>query len=194
MQLIWDRVHILDIINTRSLDFNRQVLIYKQFKLLPGDSLLIACMYKSHPEHDMLGDLSSDENEKCTFATAFASEIISTNYTHIVGVGYPVEEGQPLKNAFLGPIPYGEDTFFLDPSWATFAPTIDEVYFKSMKDYQKNICKLVVRDLVDFPTYTSSEYNITAMLSMIIAFNFLLLFGLNTSMDKNIFHQMWWAN
>ncbi len=172
LQLIRDGLHIRDIYKTLSYDVNLQVPIYKPWKLLPGDSLLLTCTYTPDTENDVLGGLSSEEemcNALLMFTPPGASKATSSD---IRVVGYPVEEGQPLKKSFLGPVPDGEEELYLDPSLATFSPRDEEEHFESIKNHRLNVCELAIRDQLYVPKYSFAEYNITAMLTMIIAFAF----------------------
>ena len=170
LQLIRDGVHILDVFNSLSYDFHLQTPTYKLWKLLPGDSLLMTCTYRPHPERDIYGGLAS-EDEMCVSVIGFVTPQNST-WDQILGVGYPVEKGQPLNKAFLGTIPDGEDRHTLDSSFATFSPSFEEENFVPIKNHRYNTCEVAVRDSLQLPVYTFAEYNITAMITLIVTFCF----------------------
>ena len=176
LQLIRDGIHILDVFNTMSYDYDRQVLNFNRWKLLPGDSLLMTCTYKPHPEHDIRGG-STTEDEICTASLGLlAPQESIVTFEDMVAVGYPVPKGDQLKNTFLGAVSDG-DPHTLDPSFATFSPSYEEEHFKPIKDHRTNFCELAIRDEFYLPVYSFSEYNITSMLTMIVAFLFCALCG-----------------
>lgn len=164
LKLIRDGVHIMDVFKTISFDFDNQVPIYKQWKFLPGDSLLLTCNYKAAP--DSVG-LFSDE-AMCGYTILFVdSEEAPVSINAISPVRYPMEPDREPNSARLGLLYINDNTSVLE-----FTPKQDRVYFEPIENHRLNLCDLAIRQKVKVPVYSFGEFNITAMVTMMVTFFF----------------------
>ena len=166
LQLIRDGVHILDVFKTLSFDFDNQVPMYKQWKFLPGDSLLMTCNFLENPYNYV----PSYEEEVCGYTLIFIdSEDSMMRIKKISAINYSVSEES--NSASLGSL-YLFDDGNANSATMTITPEKDREYFEPIENHRFNICDLALRHIGKVPVYSFAEYNITAMVSLIVTFFF----------------------
>lgn len=165
LQLIRNGIHILDVFKTLSFDFDKQVPIFKQWKLLPGDSLLMTCTYGANPEQ------ISHVDEICAYDIVYViPQDATATIEQITATRYSVEDNS-MNSAFLGPLLIRGN----DSSLETFTPENEEEHFEPIK--KTNICEMFARDTFYLPVYTFAEYNLTAMITLMLSFCFCYFLG-----------------
>jgi hypothetical protein len=170
LEHIRNGTHVQNIFDTKSYDFNKETPTRKRYKLMPGDALLMTCVYRPLPDRDLVGGYHADA-EMCVFGMAVAPKIPGYD----IGIGFMVRpEDSDYRNTYAGEIPEA----FVNPPYeiAQFSPLPSRRGgYKSLKRHRENLCELVIRDDVNFPKTHSSDPGITASLVIIGAFFFVYL-------------------
>ncbi|CAB9520124.1 DBH-like monooxygenase protein [Seminavis robusta] len=162
LQLIRDGVHVMDVFDTLSFDFNSQQPKLKMWKYLPGDALIITCIYEPHKDKPIYGGQSDNDEEMCTVFLAMTPPV--PGYDRALGIATPAD--QAFANAYVG-----QGLGFNDnrTEEAIYAPTYkDTREFKPLQDHRTDLCALGVHDMLHASEIRLSDPGINIALYLIL--------------------------
>lgn len=185
VKLIRNGTHVMDVYNHKSYDFDRQTPEYTRWRLLPGDALIVSCVFKPLVDRTVVGGYKTTD-EMCSFHAGWAPHV--PQYGR--GMGLAVVEGQPFGNTHAGEIK-GLAARHLPYKEYKYPPVPKNAHdFKPLADHKKNICSTFVSEnlAINPPSYADpaiyaqfviiSAFVVVALLSS----NKLLgLMGINTA-------------
>jgi len=154
LQLIRNGENILDVYDYRSYDFDLQAPNLKRWRMLPGDAMVVTCIFRPNKFTDIIGGLRT-EDEMCNWAIGFSPEL--PNYRS--GVGYLVTPDEPFKKSFIGNVPNTTRGLYMPEEMAPFKP--DPRGWVDLRDYREDFCYKAIRDeanLLDFHWGDASVY------------------------------------
>ncbi|KAL7536966.1 hypothetical protein ACHAXR_008856, partial [Thalassiosira sp. AJA248-18] len=156
LQLIRDGENILDVYDYRSYDFNMQAPNLKRWRILPGDAMVVTCIFKPNKDTDIVGGLRT-EDEMCNFAIGFSPEL--PNYRS--GVGYLVKPDEPFRKSFIGNVPNTTRGLYMPEDLAPFAP--DKRGWVDLRDYREDYCEMAIRDETSLFSFNWGDANVYAL-------------------------------
>lgn len=163
LQLIRNGENILDVYDYRSYDFDLQAPNLKRWRMLPGDAMVVTCIFKPNKYTDIVGGLRT-EDEMCNWAIGFSPEL--PNYRS--GVGYLVSPDEPFKNSFIGNVPNSTRGLYMPEEMAPFKP--DPRGWVDLRDYREDFCYKSVRDESNLFEFHWGDAGVYALYTAMITF------------------------
>ncbi|CAB9504750.1 DBH-like monooxygenase protein [Seminavis robusta] len=166
LQLIRDGVHVQDIINTISFDKKSPQPNFRMWKYLPGDALVMTCVYKPQKEVDTYGGIAAT-SEMCNALLGIAPPV--PGFVRALGILTPAD--QPFGKSHVS------SRFGYERSQnATYTPTYKETTdFKPLVDHHKALCALVVRDALYTPPIRITDPGINVAMFQLLVFAFIFV-------------------
>ncbi|CAB9517883.1 DBH-like monooxygenase protein [Seminavis robusta] len=179
LQLIRDGVHVQDIINTISFDKNSQQPNFRMWKYLPGDTLVMTCVYKPQKDVDTYGGKAASA-EMCNALLGMTPPV--PGFVRALGVVTPAD--QPFGKSQIA----GGNSFAYDRSeTATHAPTYKETKdFKHLVDHHMKFCELAARDALLTPPIRITDPGVNIALFQILVLAFIAIVSSQWKAIKNM--------
>lgn len=168
LKIIRDGVHIIDVFDTLSYDHNSQQPTLKRWKYMPGDALIMTCVYKPYKDKDIYGGENAD-SEMCTFPVRMIPPV--PGYDIGFGVATPADSNT-FGNSFLGT---GRQFADATVTVGSYPPSHTASDFKSLKHHRADICEWAVREKLDVSPVRLTDPACNMVLFLLVVWVFVWL-------------------
>jgi len=174
VQVIRDGINILDPVDNTAYDFDTQSPNYKPWRLLPGDAMIVTCVYKAHPTRNIVGGPAAHD-EMCLYVYGMTPRI--PGYERTVSTLVPT--GEPFMPTYITPLA-GK----IEGATAEFSPVPETPQYEALIDYRYNICEVVFRNTLESPNFSFAEPGAVVQMAMMVAVVFCLVMSRNHAGDN----------
>lgn len=165
VEVVRDGSRVATVYKSMSYDYDRQVVSWNRWKLLPGDAVIVTCAYKPLPDKDVFGGFGT-KDEMCGVHSGTSPAI--PNLGRAMGAFVKLDE--PFLNSYMGPA--SVNSRLLNYSSYVYPPDPLDRSYDTTAGYSDNICHTMTRSKMIFSTFHFSEGALAAQLVLMFAFCF----------------------